>query len=512
MALVLDRAWCSLGVSRSSDTVSVSSKPSAKLPAAKLPAALGFSVMSSLVTTGLFRKFDDVSTTGKGPQQIGLKMFYCWQVNGSSPLPFAGFAARAFGTQAEADRTYRQPDFYRCRDNAKVVRRYGRFTERSRQVLSLICYALGGEAGARLAEHIGLEMSADTVLRTLKSSAPEESHPPVRVIGVNDWAWRKGQHYGTILVDLERHKVVGLLPERSAESLAQWLKNEPSVEVVARDRAGLYAEGATKGAPDAVQVADRFHLLCNLTAAAERALQQKRFAGVVPPPPDASPVVESGKIIPLSQADQLKGQRKERRLERYNEVTRLYRETHSQKAISDLLGIQRKTICRLLRSGDFPKRSRLKRKPGRVDQFRSFLVRRWAEGCHNATQLWHEIREQGYRGARGMVASLVSTFCSPGTKYFRANTVERKSPKSCINPSASQVALLFSRRPETLSKYEQAFLMRLEAEDSGIWALRSITQEFSTLMRDRDLNGLSGWMHKATATGIPAMKFFVKGL
>ena len=268
----------------------------------------------------------------------------------------------------------------------KVVRRYGRFTERSRQVLSLIGYALGGEAGARLAEHIGLETSADTVLRTLKSSAPEESHPPVRVIGVDDWAWRKGQYYGTILVDLERHKVVGLLPDRSAESLAQWLKNEPSVEVVARDRAGLYAEGVTKGAPDAIQVADRFHLLCNLTAAAERALQQKSFAGVAPPP-DASPVVESGNILPLSQADQLKVQRRERRLERYNEVTRLYREGHSQKAISEMLGIQRKTIRRFLRAGKFPERSRPKRKPSRVDQFRSFLERRWAEGlsqCHPA--------------------------------------------------------------------------------------------------------------------------------
>jgi len=394
----------------------------------------------------------------------------------------------------------------------KVVRRYGRFTERSRQVLLLIGYALGGEAGARLAEHIGLETSADTVLRTLKGSAPEESHPPVRVIGVDDWTWRKGQHYGTILVDLERHKVVGLLPDRSAESLAQWLKEEPSVEIITRDRAEFYAEGATKGAPEAVQVADRFHLLCNLTAAAERALQQKRFAGVVPSPPDALPVVESGKLVPLSQAGQLKEQRRERRLDRYNEVTRLYREGHSQKAISDLLGIQRKTIRRFLRTGEFPERSRPKRKPSRVDQFRSFLERRWAEGCHNATQLWHEVRQQGYEGARGMVARIVSGFRSRGTKCFRANTVDRNSPRSCTNPSASQVALLFSRGPEKLSKYEQALLMRLEAEDSNIWALRSITQEFSALMRDRDSNGLSGWMHKATATGIPAMKFFVKGL
>ena len=111
-----------------------------------------------------------------------------------------------------------------------------------------------------------------------------------------------------------------------------------------------------------------------------------------------------------------------------------------------------------------------------------------------------------------MVARVVSSFRLPGTKYFRADTVQRKPQESCVNPSASRVASLFSRRVETLSKYEQAFLMRLEAGDPGIWALRSITQEFLALMRDRDSDGLSGWMHKATATGIPAMKFFVKGL
>ena len=161
-------------------------------------------------------------------------------------------------------------------------------------------------------------------------------------------------------------------------------------------------------------------------------------------------------------------------------------EGHSQKAISEMLGIQRKTIRRFLRAGEFPERSRPKRKPSRVDPFRSFLERRWAEGCHNATQLWREIREQGYRGARGMVARLVLSFRSPGTKYFRANTVKRKPSETHINPSASGVALLFGRRPETLSKYEQAFLTRLEAEDSGIGTLRSITQEFSALMRNRN--------------------------
>ena len=395
----------------------------------------------------------------------------------------------------------------------KVVRRYGRFTERSRQVLSLIGYALGGEAGARLAEHIGVETSADTVLRTLKTSVPKESHPPVRVIGIDDWAWRKGHHYGTILVDLERHKVVGLLPGRSAESLAQWLNQQPSVEIVARDRAGLYAEGASKGAPDAVQVADRFHLLCNLTAAAERALQQKQFTGLAESSPEASPTVESKEEAkPESQSDKVKAQRREQRLERYNEVTRLYREGHSQKTISSLLGMQRKAIRRFLRASEFPERTKPKRQPSRISRFRSFLEKRWAEGCHNATQLWREVREQGYEGARGMVARMVSSFRAPGTKYFRAGMEQRKSQLRFAVPSPSHVASLFSRRPETLSGYEKAFLNHLAAEDGGIWALRSITSEFAALMRNRDLNGLGDWMHRAIATGIPAMKSFVAGL
>ena len=395
----------------------------------------------------------------------------------------------------------------------KVARRYGRSTERSRQTLALIGYALGGEAGARLAERLGLETTADTILRTLKNSAPNASPPPVRVVGVDDWAWRKGQRYGTILVDLERHKVVGLLADRSAESVAQWLKQQPGIEVVARDRAGLYAEGATKGAPDAVQVADRFHLLCNLTAAAERALQQKRFTGFNKSLLEAPPTVESKESPePASQTDEIKAQRRERRLERYNEVIRLYREGHSQKTISSLLGLQRKTIRRFLRAGEFPERSKPKRQPSRVNRFRTFLEKRWAEGCHNATQLWREVCEQGYEGARGMVARMISSFRAPGTKYFRASMEQRKLQRRFTIPSPSHVASLFSRRPETLSGYEKAFLKFLEAEDSGIWALRSITYEFSTLMRNRDLNGLTDWMHRAIATGIPAMKSFVKGL
>jgi transposase len=99
-----------------------------------------------------------------------------------------------------------------------------------------------------------------------------------RVIGLDEWAWRRGRRFGTIACDLERHQVVDLLPERSAPSVAQWLQAHPTVEIVCRDRSGLYAEGIRQGAPQAIQVVDRFHLVRNLRDALERLFLRYRQA------------------------------------------------------------------------------------------------------------------------------------------------------------------------------------------------------------------------------------------
>jgi transposase len=162
-----------------------------------------------------------------------------------------------------------------CERLPTVAARYARKTIRLSSALVLIGFALGGEAGARIARALGLQTSPDSLIRHLRRTAAAEP-PTVRVLGVDDWAKRKGHTYGTILVDLERRSVVDLLPDREAETLAAWLKEHPSVEVVSRDRSRAYANGITLGAPQAIQVADRWHLLKNITDALERLVKRLR--------------------------------------------------------------------------------------------------------------------------------------------------------------------------------------------------------------------------------------------
>jgi transposase len=393
-----------------------------------------------------------------------------------------------------------------------VSRRYGRQTSRLSETIRLIGYVLGGEAGARLSERLGMKTSPDTVLRRLKLG-PSVPVQGARAVGVDDWAWRKGQRYGTILVDLESHAPIDLLPDRSADSLAAWLQSHPGAEVISRDRAGLYADGATRGAPQAIQVADRFHLLCNLTSAVERVLEQKRgaLAKAIPSAiPEPSQPQADSTPAPRTRSEQVREDRRQHRVDRYNEVVALYHKGMSQQEISRMLHMERKTIRRFLRAGQFPERAKPHRKPPSVNAFQEYLNRRWAEGCHNATKLWHEIQAQGYAGGRSTMARFVFTLRTKGTKYFR-KTIAPRQPKA-KPPSPRQAAMLLARRPEKLQPDEQQLLARLNECCAEIPTLYALTQGFSEVFRSKQEEALQNWLVDARRTGLPEVGRFCDGL
>jgi transposase len=399
-----------------------------------------------------------------------------------------------------------------------IVDSYGRQTNRLTEVLRLLGYALGGEAGFRLSERLGIPGSADTILRKLKGSACSEIDHTVRVLGVDDWAWCKGRRYGTILVDLERHQPIDLLPDRDAETLKRWLQDHPGVEIITRDRAGAYAEGARVGAPEAEHVGDRFHILCNLTQALHRflerltgALRQARIAEReslsveetsqhLCSDPAAQPA-SRGEKRPVNRHQQLAQERRERRKARYEAVIAAQQRGLSERAIARELGLSRMTVRRFLHSGRFPERAQRAARTA-LAPFQPYLEKRWSEGCHNAAQLWRELRQQGYRGQRTRVKEFVRTWRSPSSS-------SRKIKKL---PSTRQLAFWLTKPPERRNDREQAWVQVFTDVHPQIARAEHLAMTFRELFHDRSAVPLQAWLTTARQSGIPELCSFAAGM
>lgn len=383
-----------------------------------------------------------------------------------------------------------------------TVAPYARRTTRLNEALQLLSFTTGGEPGARLATQLGMATSGDTLLRCIRRfSFPEPPTP--RVLGVDDWAWRKRNRYGTILVDLEGHRVIDLLPDREARTLEKWLEAHPGVEVVSRDRSGAYAEGIAKGAPEAVQVADRWHLLKNLGEALERILQSKhqqlqqaaKSMAVLPPESSAADQLESSAPPAGSTSRQRQSQaRRERRLARYGQVIALQQQGCSQAAISHQTGLERKTIRRYLRAGAFRERATPQRRRA-LDRFLPYLEKRWAEDCHNAAQLWREICEQGYSGRPGMIRQWAGQRRQPGSHVSPG--IAPSKVKRVPTPRQTAWWLV---RPHELTADERAFLEALYEQSPEVKQVAEIAFEFTRLLRERDAKAWPVWQKSAANT------------
>jgi transposase len=348
-------------------------------------------------------------------------------------------------------------------------------------------------------------------------------------VGVDDWAWRKGQSFGTILVDLERSEVVGLLPTRSAKVLGEWLAQHPEVKVVSRDRQGVYAEGVRAGAPKARQVADRFHLTLNLRQAVERELALRRsFLRFTP---QSTPVVPSGggretenkgrQISIQSSVQQQHAEvarlRRQQKLELFQTIQRMKSAGMKVSQIARHLGINRRRIDRWVRLDTLPERNRMEPRPGMVEWFRGYLQQRWAAGCRHGRTLLAEIRERGYGGAFSTLAKFLSPWRQPPATSTTVSTESAplEETRNALAPrqvSPQVSAALLSKFRTDLTPAQAEIVDAFKQQCPGFAVMRKLVLNFRSLLRVGKLAALRRWMKRAQKTGIYALTRFVRTL
>jgi len=397
----------------------------------------------------------------------------------------------------------------------------GPYAQRTARLGSLqhhIGLALGGKAGARLAERIGTPVSGATLLRLVRRGAPATPSTAPRVLGVDDWAWRRGQRYGTVLVDLERHAVVDLLPDREADSFAAWLRAHPGVEVIARDRGAGYADGGRRGAPDAVHVADRWHLLENCSAAVLEAVKRHLPAlRAAAQPTSSAPAAAATTVAPaadpdapplMTSAQRLQWQGWQRRVQVHDEVMRLHQQGVPVRHIARDLALSRNTVRRWVR-GEQPELHRPRMHS--LDPWRSVLERRWAKGCRNGAQLWRDLRDAGFKGGMRVVTEWANRqrLAEPERQFGPAPALAMEhSPRPAAYP-ARRVARMLTADLPSFAEPDRAYVERLLGLSPALAAARDLALRFGALVRARSADALTPWLADA---GNSELRGFAAGL
>ena len=421
-----------------------------------------------------------------------------------------------------------------CERLPQLLQAHARSTIRLTDIQRIIGLTLGGEPGSRLAQRLDMPTSPDTLLRRVKNSPDEPASPP-RYVGIDDWAFRKGQRYGTVVVDLERGRVIDLLPDREAATVEKWLRQHPGVEVISRDRAPAYAQGASAGAPQALQVADRWHLLKNLREALERLLGRldADVADALQPSPtecspatsmlEAIPTVseaEPQKILsepapqstsePISSVQQTARQaRRQQRAARHAEVRFLREQGLSLRQIARQSGLSLKTVRRYCRQDHCPDWKPGQCRRSRLDSFTDRIERWIAEGGRNTAELFRQLQTQGcdagYDAVRRFVSRRVGSLHRPGPR-----TAPCPPPRPRL-PSARQLSFALLKRADTREAEEQVRVEQLRASPLFREALE-LVESFAALVRKQATCSFTDWLAKVEQSGCMELLGFAVGL
>lgn len=406
-----------------------------------------------------------------------------------------------------------------------VTAPWARRTLRLAQQFTTIGLALGGAAGVRLLRRDGFTVSRNTLLRLVRKM-PLPLIDFLETLGVDDFAFRKCQTYGTILVDLEQSQPLALLKDRSAETLAQWLKAHPGIKVVSRDRAKAYASGISQGASEAIQVADRFHLLQNLGETLERVfhVHSKDFKEVDEAYSQIEVIQRDGTVIApvpppptTTKQEHLAEQRRTRRLAIYQQVWELHRQGWSGQAIARQLGIGHGTVFRYLSTSTFVERQgRNDRGRSLLNPYKDYLLKRWNEGCLDTKGLFGEIQRRGYKGSYDTVARYTRRLRGSQGLKLRQRLVNKPLPivaepeKKSLTPSRATWLVL--RRQELWKRGDEQLIALLTAQHPELAEAIGLAQDFAQLVRTRQPEQLDLWLAQADNSIVSPFRRFAKSL
>lgn len=372
--------------------------------------------------------------------------------------------------------------------------RYGRRTPTAQRLLERVALSLGGQAGGRVTEHMAIPASGSTLLRAIhRLDVP--APPQVEVLGVDEFSLRRGRIFGTILVDMESHRPVDVLPDHTADTFAAWLRNHPEVRTVCRDRGGAFAEAAERALPGVPQVADRWHLLDNLATAVEKAVRRHR-ACLNPSKPE--------RTLPESAPDVGEESPAHKQVRaRWSEIHTLYERGATITAISEQTGLDRKTVRRYAHAATADELITVRpRRGSALAPHMPYLARRWAEGCNNAQTLRDEIATRGYTGGRKTVRRFLNRLAENGFSPIKP------SPP----PPVREVVRWIVGRAERQSEAARQQLKDLCERCDHLAAINRLARSFATLLRQRHGHRLPEWLTRADASDIKELRTFALGL
>ncbi|MGW3040614.1 ISL3 family transposase [Kitasatospora sp. NPDC001159] len=385
---------------------------------------------------------------------------------------------------------------------------HARKTPLLRSVLLSIACTLAGRPGARLAAMLGMRAAKDTLLLLLRA-VPDPPEAPVRVLGVDDFALRKGDSYATVLVDLEARRPVDILPGREAEPLAAWLAEHPEVEIICRDRAGAYAEGARTGAPQAIQVADGWHLWRNVAEAVEKTVGSHhgciRSAFAVSPAADSGTAADAPQLFdpPDGMRDCLGRPRRlvARTKERYAAVQERIAEGKSLTAIGRELRLDHSTVRRFARATGIDELLvKAANRQSILDEYKPHLHQRWNEGCHDIPRLYREVQELGFPGDIQTVRRYLRQ-----AKHDGLPVVPRPAPRP------RRVVRWITTDPDRLPAGDAQELKEIRAACPHLDAAARHVRDFAAMLHDRRGDLLVDWMDRVLADDLPALHSLVAG-